>query len=105
MPSDNTKIALHLRAARRRDQPISDACARVIASQWHKGQASTGYAFASSGRIAPSAQRVWDDLFADFYRDLRGDDRAAADALRVYLTNRARHGQTGPVPGWHRLWL
>jgi hypothetical protein len=59
----------------------------------------------SSGRIAPSADALWRDLFGDL-RGMSTADRRAADALRAYLVARQhRRGDRAAVPGWHRLWL
>jgi hypothetical protein len=103
--SDDRKIARHLADATRAHRVISDACARVIASQWHDGQASVGYSFASSGHIEESADRVWNDLFGGVYESLKGADRGGADALRAYLNRRQKSRHMNAIPGWSELWL
>jgi hypothetical protein len=99
--SDSELIARECRTAVIERREISDACARVIASQWHNGQASLGYSFASTGAITdPSA--LWRELIPDYDALQRGSDRDAANMLGTYLANA---GIRGPVTGWSNLWL
>jgi hypothetical protein len=98
--SDFDKIDAHLSALADGDV-ISDACARMIASQWHGGQFSALYALASSGAIEA----------VDVSRELQGvqavtqrpaSHTAELNALAAYVRH---HGARGPVPGWSSLWL
>lgn len=81
---------------------ITDACARVIASWWHNGQASLGYAFTSTGAIPDDPSDLWRELCAADYQRMAPQDKRAADALGTYL--RAA-GPRGPVDGWSTLWV
>lgn len=104
---DWEKIMREVKAKAGLDE-ISDACARMIASVYHGGQYTAGYAFASSGAIC-CADEVWRDLFGPFehgqyktYAACNGDEKLAADMLGTYLVNK---GTRGRVPGWSTLWL
>lgn len=83
------------------DGIISDACARVISSLYHNGQASLGYAFASTGTIPENPLALWDEMFSNL-RELPGQERIHAMYLYVYLRET---GPRGPVNGWAALWL
>lgn len=86
---------------------ITDACARVIASMYHNGQASRGYSFASTGYIGDSAygsSPLWRELFPN-YKDLPKDEALLADMLGTYLLARLCRGEMGKVEGWSQLWL
>lgn len=83
------------------DGIISDACARVISSLYHNGQASLGYAFASTGAIPPNQLAIWDELFPNLWQ-LSSQERIHAMHLYTYL--RAQKPR-GPVNGWAALWL
>lgn len=82
---------------------ISDGCARVIASWFHGGQASAGYAFTSTGAITTEdPSDLWRELGGREYADQRPWMRAVLDCLGTYLLNRA---DRGPVAGWSNLWV
>jgi hypothetical protein len=102
--SDIDKIREHL-AGLAADGVISDACARVIASQWHRGQSSALYALSSSGALVPGAvSEVGDALDGD--NPAKGtDNRRALAALRHYIAARWRDGKTYAVAGWSDLQL
>jgi hypothetical protein len=105
--SDDQKVRAECRAARAEDREISDACAQVIASQWHRGQASAGYSFVSTGAF-DHPHILWRELFSDAYSTMGTGDRFAADMLGTYLLDayRANGNQPrGPVTGWSDLWL
>jgi hypothetical protein len=105
--SDSELIAHECQAAWAEGREISDACARMIASQWHGGQASLGYSFASTGAIPAETSGLWRELFTDYGR-LRTADKLAADALGTYLISVVRGNgwkARGPVAGWSGLWL
>lgn len=68
---------------------IEDDCARAIAGQWHDGQSSAFYAFASSGHYDRSALLAeLSDTIADHYRSSSPDNRLELDAFGTYLINR-----------------
>lgn len=85
-------------------EEVSDACARVIASWYHNGQASLGYSFVSTGAIPEEPSDVWHDLTDNgkSYESADRDDREALNMLGTYLTNA---GPRGPVDGWSNLWV
>lgn len=104
---DSQKVTAECEAAQAEGREISDACARVIASQWHSGQASAGYSFVSTGAF-DHPDILWRELFSDEYRNMSQDDRLAADMLGTYLLDAYRAGGNqprGPVAGWSGLWL
>lgn len=85
--------------------PITDGQARVIASQWHGGQFSALYTFASSG-----ATVLWDDDWQseDPLARIRGEitqdlnpEHPELEALLAYVE---RVGARSPVEGWSTLW-
>lgn len=99
---DDTKIAKAVRAAREGKRLISDACARVIASQWYSEKAGT--AFTDRGLIGCNPDTLWARLFQPEYDAgaMTPADGEAADALQAYLRNA---GKRGAVRGWSDLWL
>lgn len=103
--NDSEKIAAYCQAAQAAGEEISDACARVIASQWACGNMSA--TLSTTGMIDGDPSAVWREMFLPEYengRMTRGD-RLAADMLGTYLQARYRDGDTGPVAGWSGLWL
>lgn len=80
------------------DAVISDACARVIASQWHSGQWSPLYALQSSGAITDGAAAEVSDAGASTSVPA---EQAALRELGRYIDH---HGARGPVDGWSSLW-
>ena len=108
----DAQVALaNCQAAQAKGKEIDDATARTIASWHYDGQASDGYAFVSTGAIAPG---LWRELFLNddhrvgkgtpgtYYQRLSADDRLMADMLGTYLI---AAGPRGPVPGWSSLWV
>lgn len=82
---------------------ISDACARTIASWFHNGQASAGYAFVSTGAITTEdPSDLWNELGGREYGDQEPWLRAALDCLGTYLTHRESRDA---VDGWSNLWV
>lgn len=68
-------------------QTVDQSTARLIASQWHGGQASALYAFSSSGYVDRSsivAELARCAVFADIGDDVE-TDRRALDALRAFV--------------------
>lgn len=84
------------------EREISDACARVIASLYHPGQASYAYSFASTGAIPEESGYITQQCFPGDLGNLSGDEMLMLGALGTYLINRP---ERGPVDGWSRLWL
>ncbi len=107
---DMGRVVAHARQRQARDLEISDAAARVIASMYHGGQASLGYAFASTGRIDLTVDYPGSAIYADLfsgdsdYSRLTTDARLLADMLGTYLQARVR-ARRAEVPGWSGLWL
>lgn len=97
--NDRSRLALEIARVEREGGEISDAAARVIASQWHSGGGTT-LAFASTGAIGDPTG-LWRALFDD-YELLGPFDARCADLLGTYLM---RAGSRGPVAGWSDLWL
>lgn len=95
--SEESLILHGLEMADAEGREIDDLTARVIASQWHGGQASALYAFASSGAITHAD--VWGEVAGD-YASASAFDRRALDCLGTYLLHA---GQRGPVRGWSDL--
>lgn len=96
--SDTDLVDHELEAASEEERDITDAAARVIASQWHGGQASDLYSFVSTGAISDGVQIE----LARAIAEADEDDRDRLAALSRYLMNRE---DTGAVDGWHDLWL
>lgn len=82
---------------------ISDAAARMIASQLHGGQGSALYAFVSTGAFSVEAVEEAD---REFRNESHSDEvREWADELQQYLIRRDMDGRLDPVENWHKLWL
>lgn len=104
LTGDAYAVAVEVKRVQEQDSgEISDACARTIASWFHNGQASNGYAFVSTGVILG-------DHTSDLWRELGGSERgdqpewmrAALDCLGTYLIHRESRDA---VPGWSNLWV
>ena len=82
------------------DTPIPDAAARMIASQYHGGQATALYSLASCGAIdLRGLHAEYVPLYADPNTQL--EDLEKLDHLGLYFME---HGDRGPVEGWSELW-
>lgn len=105
---DMEKAVEACRTAQSRGVEISDACARVIASMYHGGQASDSYALASSGYVHDSETTTGDlcrELFGDYWK-LSEDEQLLYDMMGTYLLERDRNGRVSEaIPGWSELWL
>lgn len=96
--SDTDLVDHELEAASEEERDITDAAARVIASQWHDGQASDLYSFVSTGAIGDGVQIELARAIAE--ADEADRDRLAA--LSRYLMNRE---DTSAQENWSDLWL
>jgi hypothetical protein len=81
---------------------ISDRQARQIASEWHGGQGSALYAFASTGAI----DTAWEDH--DIRQEIRplrehSPNFTEYDRLTKLLKYCDFYGPRGPVDGWSDL--
>jgi hypothetical protein len=97
---DSELIARECAAKQAAGEEISDACARMIASQWYIGHA--GASFVTTGAITTDPSTLWRILFLPEYPTMVPADKLAADMLGTYLQ---RAGERGPVAGWSGLWL
>lgn len=99
--TDDDIIAAEIEKARDEQREVTDTVARMIASQYHDGQASAFYSFASSGAI--DIPRMVDELL-DSYRDPRSSDadKLKLDILGTYLQSAPGvvNGTRGPITGW-----
>jgi hypothetical protein len=79
---------------------VDHIAARMIASQFHGGQASALYCLASTGAI--DLERLRNEYIA-IHADpnICEDDKRKLDHLGSYVLD---HGIRGPVEGWSRLW-
>jgi hypothetical protein len=99
--SDTQAIYAEISAAQSEEREISDACARVIASQWYSENA--GASFVTTGAITVEPSTLWNILFSPEYNTtMSAGDRLMADMLGTYLVNA---GERGSVDGWSGLWL
>src|SRR5271170_1599809 len=96
--TDSGLITAECQSAQAEDREISDACARMIASQYQENGPSGD--FASSGAICDPSD-VWRDCFylrgASMYPGMAPAEKLAADMLGTYL---GQAGRRGPVTGW-----
>lgn len=97
---DDTYIAEACRLAEEAQGIISDTAARMIASQFHGGQASAMYSLASTGAINMGGLKP--ELTQTYVENTDFPDEASKlEYLAIYLLH---HGDRGPVDGWHTLW-
>lgn len=100
-PTDEELIYQELARAAEAGDGISDAGARVIASQFHDGQTSALYSLASTGAL--DRDELEREL-ATNRREYHDNPRVLAwlDALDAYVTHR---DESETVAGWSDLWL
>ena len=90
--TDEYRIAQGIRAAIVSGGIIDDVTARLIASQWHGGQATALCSFATTGAIT-------EDLLDEIESETETESEELA-ALHEYVEY---HSIRGPVAGWSRL--
>jgi hypothetical protein len=73
---------------------ITSGIARRIASEWHSGQGSALYSFASTGSIT-------EDLHREIEREIPNDPSPELIALATYVEE---CGYRGPVDDWSSKW-
>jgi hypothetical protein len=97
--SDTASIRREVRRAELTDEHINDACARMIASHWHGGQATSMYSFASTGAIDAN-------LIEEVRRELAATDEAVDRITLMALGYYVQVvGERGAQDGWSNLWL
>lgn len=90
------------RAALAENRLVGDGAARVIASDWHGGQASQLYSFASTGAVVDcqglrtEIQRELKDRLTD------SEEFLVLEALLSYVEH---HEGRERVEGWSSLWV
>lgn len=89
------------------ESTVDDATARMIASQYHSGQASDLYSFASTGFISDTLldaiNREYEAI--DEVPPGRSPERHKLSHLAMYVAERKSRGDVEAVPGWSELWL
>jgi hypothetical protein len=99
--TDEQLIEQELELAAIEKRTITDAAARVIASQLHGGETSALYSLSSAGAIdedglAHELAHLKND------RDMPVEVGRWLEALESYAMHRE---STAPVEDWHKLWL
>mgnify|MGYP000916683753 CR=1 FL=1 len=116
--NDSMRIYNHVRECERNRTEISDACARIIASQYSQGMGRS-QVFASTGAIIeypddPCDGRggrlsgtvlLWRELFPLDPIEWDVDTSTSANWMGSYLLNGCPDGSRGPIEGWASLWL
>jgi hypothetical protein len=97
---DDAYLERVMEEAEANDTVITPTAARMIASQFHGGQASALYSLASCGAI--DLERLHTEYFL-MYGDPQTPeaDKRKLDHLGIYFLE---HGDRGPVSGWAQLW-
>lgn len=98
---DDALVDYYLEQANTEETGIDSACARVIASQLHDGQASALHDFVTTGIV--DYERISRELEATL-QDPEIDEHAQ-DRIAVLVTYLQSREDTGPVEGWSRIWL
>lgn len=101
-PTDDDLINIEVEMALQERRNIGDSGARVIASQWHGGQSSSLYSFASTGYIG-------EGLLDEIRREIQtAAEQGLSDSvvhlivLEQYVEG--REDIEGPA-NWSQLWL
>jgi hypothetical protein len=97
---DDAFLEAALAEAERTGSTIQNVAARMIASQFHGGQASALYSLASSGAID------LEPLVDEYCEVYLGEDTTEADKQKLHHLGRyvLEYGNRGPVAGWSELW-
>ena len=88
---------------------ITDTEARRIASEWHGGQGSALYAFASTGAIREGSDEGWDynECAMEIYEEIAAttsyEELNPMTDMNNLLEYIQANGPRGPVPGWADL--
>lgn len=101
--TDEELIDQEIKVCTDTESTISPACARMIASQIHDGQASSLYSFASTGRIDDHLLR---EIELEYVADM--DDEAQRNRiafLSMYVAQRWVADDREAQDGWPALWL
>lgn len=101
-PTDDDLINIEVEMALLERRIIGDSGARVIASQWHSGQSSYLYSFASTGYIG---ERLLDEIRREIQTAAEqglSDSVVHLIALEQYVEG--REDTEGPA-NWSQLWL
>ena len=103
-PTDDELISEAVVRAELNDTTIGDATARTIASQWHGGQASELYSFASTGRVSEGVRDEARAALRQAVASVKENEDQAAHllALAKYLTATQ---DRDAVDGWSNLWV
>lgn len=100
--SDDDYLREAIERANKGGLQITDAVARVIASQLHEGQATALYSLASTGAVDYDSvhfELAWGMASQDlFHREL-------ANHLDSYVWARKQVDQTEAIKDWHKLWV
>jgi hypothetical protein len=80
---------------------ISDLDARRIASDWHGGQGTALYAFASTGAI--DTARADHDLLREVNATIKAEHPPVGHDLYILYAYVHNHNARGPQPGWNDL--
>ena len=83
---------------------LGHAAARMIASQYHDGQASHLYSFTSTGAVSV---KVFEEAHQQWLVTEDEKETSRLFYLTDYLAQRVQDGiEVGvPLEGWHTLWL
>lgn len=103
--SDDELIQDAIFEAASKRQPIDHAAARMIASQYHSGQDSALYAFASTGAITGELLNEINFELSRSDRELEPQAESVLEALDEYIIDRIELDAVGPVKDWSTLWL
>ena len=85
-----------------RGEPSMRGRMRRIASEWHGGQSSALYSFASTGTITDATRDEVAKEMAD--ADVTQSDEYALDDLQELHDYLVTTPNRGPIAGWAELW-
>ena len=103
--SDDTAVARAISALGEGEE-IDHGTARTIASWFNDGGDTANYSFVSTGTIHEGDGEY---LMSSFTRGVDSatlaENASALAALRAYVDDRVRSGDTDRVPGWSDMWV